>query len=93
MKTFKDYYDKKLKDLAKSAKRDKVSVKRFLTVNYHKTISEYKEWQKGFYNAKDCHSFWHRECENKGIECHRCNKFYSTADWDKMSKKAKNAIK
>ena len=25
---------------------------------------------------KRCHSFWHRECENRDIECHRCSCFY-----------------
>ena len=23
-----------------------------------------------------CHSFWHRECVNKGIHCHECSYFH-----------------
>lgn len=23
-----------------------------------------------------CHSFWHRECENRDKECYRCDKWY-----------------
>jgi hypothetical protein len=93
MKTFEDYYNKKLKELAKCAKIDNISLEEFLLTRYKRTVSEYREWQLGFYNAKDCHSFWHRECLNKGIECQRCNKFYSIAEWDKMSTKEKNNIK
>ncbi|MFA5207436.1 MAG: hypothetical protein WC428_02150 [Candidatus Paceibacterota bacterium] len=93
MKTFEDYYKKKLKKIAKCAKRDNVSIEEFLRINYKKTVLEYREWQMGFYNAKDCHSFWHRECTNKGIECHKCCHYYSIAEWDKMTNKERNNIK
>jgi hypothetical protein len=23
-----------------------------------------------------CHSFWHRECENRGRHCHECDEWY-----------------
>ena len=92
MKTFEDYYNKKLEEIAKCAKRDKISVEEFLRQNYKKTLSEYREWQLSFYSAKDCHSFWHRECVNKGIECNHCNKFYSIAEWDKMTKKEQKEL-
>lgn len=93
MKTFNDFYDKRLKEIKKCSKRDKVSVKDFIKINYHKTVSEFKKWQKQLYTGKSCHSFWHRECVNKGVECYRCNKYYSLKDWDKMSVKEKNNIK
>lgn len=25
---------------------------------------------------KRCHSFWHRECENRDRECYRCEHYY-----------------
>ena len=25
---------------------------------------------------KRCHSFWHRECENRNVECYRCTHFH-----------------
>jgi len=94
MKTFEDYYNKKLKDLVKYAKRDKISVKDFIKKNYKKSLSEYKKWQKGFYESKDCHSFWHRECMNKGSECcNQCVHFYSISEWNKMGTKEKNILK
>jgi hypothetical protein len=92
-KTFRDYYNDKLKDLAKYAKRDKISVKDFIKKNYNRTLSEYRKWQKGFYESKDCRSFWHRECVNKGIECENCCHFYSISEWDKMSTKEQNKLK
>jgi len=88
--TFEDYYKKKLKEITNSAKTDGITVEEILQKYYKKTVDEYMEWQMGFYSAKDCHSFWHRECVNKDTECHRCDKFYSIAEWDKMSIKERN---
>jgi hypothetical protein len=91
--TFEDYYIKKYNAIVSCAKRDKISVDEFLLKNHKKTVEEYRQWQLSFYTAKDCHSFWHRECTNKGIECHHCCHYYSTAEWDKMSTRKRNEIK
>lgn len=93
MKTFEDYYKKELNKIAKYAKRDDMSVNTYINKNYRRTIIQFKAWHKTLYRGKDCHSFWHRECTNKGVECHRCLQYYSAADWDKMSTKEKNNIK
>jgi hypothetical protein len=52
-----------------------------------------EEKEKDNTNNKSCHSFWHRECTNKGFECHRCIYYYSLEDWNKMTKKERNQIK
>ena len=93
MKTFDTYYNKKLAGFKKVAKENKMSVTEYIEKIYRKSIDEYRKWQKSMYEAKDCHSFWHRECTNKGIECHRCDKFYSFEEWDKMNKKERDNIK
>ena len=93
MRTFDDYYNKNLKEIRLCSKRDKVSVEYFIEKHYYKSLSEYKEWIKSHYEGKDCHSFWHRECVNKGIKCNDCIKFYSISEWDKMTIKQKNIIK
>ena len=89
-KTFQDYWNKRIKELTKVAKRDKVTVKKFVKYNYHKTLTEYKKFQKQMYNRKSCHSFWHRECINKDIECQRCCFYFSKKECDKMTKKQQN---
>jgi hypothetical protein len=92
MKTFDDYYKKSLKGAKTGAKNNKMSVEDFIKTFHRMTMEEYKESQKKRYEAKGCHSFWHRECVNRGIECYRCSKFYSYADWDKMTIKERNNI-
>ena len=89
MKTFDDYYRKEYGDIAKSAKAAKLSVTKYVADMYGKTVAQFKTMMRGNYHAKYCHSFWRRECENKGTECHRCSKNYSLAEWDKMSLKEK----
>ena len=91
MKTFDDFYNKKLKQEARYAKKHKKSTKEFIEHNY-KSMTEYKKFMEHLYVMKECHSFWHRDCENKNIECHRCSKFYSYADFDKMSVKQQRNI-
>jgi len=92
MKTFEDYYKKHLNKIIKLAKEDKISVEEFIKTHYLISLSEHKERYEKSYTTKNCHSFWHRECENKGIECHHCNHYYSLAEYDKMTKKEKNQI-
>lgn len=92
MKTFDDYYEKHLSEIKKCAKRDKITIKEFLQKAYHKTIAEYKKWMKTSYNEKNCHSFWKRECENKGKECYHCNQYFSMSEYDKMTKKQKSDL-
>jgi len=93
MKTFDDYYNKKLKDIDKCAKRDHLTREDFVLKNYHKSIEEFRLWYLGKYEGKGCHSFWHRECINRGIKCNDCIKFFSESEWDKMTIKQKNVIK
>ena len=90
---FEDYYKKKLADISKSPNRNGLSVEDFIFKLYRKTLTEYEKMHLEIYKKKECHSFWHRECTNKGVMCDKCVKFYSTEDWDKMSKKEKNVIK
>lgn len=85
--TFNTYYNQKLINMQKIADRDKVSIKTIIFKIYGKTLEEYKEWQKSLYKTKNCYSFWRSECENKGIECYHCNKYYSQEEYDKLTKK------
>ena len=93
MKTFKGYYRKKVADMRKVAKRDSLSLEECLKQRIGKTVDEYKQWQLKLYNRKECHSFWHSECTNRDIDCHRCCHYYSAAEWDKMTVKKRNNIK
>ena len=92
-KHFKLYYDKKIKDMEICAKRDDVSLEECIKIRFHGTILEHKLICLAWYERKDCHSFWHSECINMGEECHHCNQFFSTAEWDKMTKKEKDNTK
>jgi hypothetical protein len=91
--TFEDYYIERYNAIVSCAKRDSLTVKEFLEKRMGKTVEEYKQWQLKLYTAKDCHSFWRRECTNKDTECYHCCHYYSTAEWDKMSTKKRNEIK
>lgn len=86
MKTFDDYYKQSLKSAKIGANNHNMSVKNFIKIFHKKTMEEYKEARKKDYERKACHSFWRRECLNKGIECYRCREFYSFSEFDKISK-------
>jgi hypothetical protein len=90
-KHFKIYCDKRTKELEKCAKRDNLSLEDYIKQCLgKKSLFEYKQFLLKQYEQKGCHSFWHRECINKGHECYHCNKYYSMSEWDKMTKKKKN---
>ena len=91
--TFEDYYLKKIVVMREVAKKDGLSLEECLKLRMGKTVEEYREYQLKNYNRKECHSFWRSVCANKETECHRCNQYYSPAEWDKMSTKKRNEIK
>jgi hypothetical protein len=93
MKTFNNYYKERMKSAKIGAKNHNLSVEVFIKTFHKMTMEEYKAARKRDYERKECHSFWHRECENKGIECHHCCHFFSSAEWDKMTTKEKNNIR
>lgn len=88
MKTFEDYYKKQLNQIKKCAKANKITIEEQLKNVYNKTLVEHEQFLKKSYETKNCHSFWHRECINKGIECHN----FSIEEYDKMTKKQKKDL-
>ena len=80
-------------EVRKLAKKDGLSTEDFLKKLNRGTFKEYKNYLKCRYEFKECHSFWHSECVNRGIECSHCCHFFSRADWDKMTLKERNYIK
>lgn len=93
MKEFETYYKKRMAEIRKLAKKENMSAVEYLKDRNRKTPEEYKEYLRHRYEFKSCHSFWHSECTNRGIECGRCKYFFSQSDWDKMTVKERNRIK
>jgi hypothetical protein len=93
MKTFKDFYNNRLNNIKRGAAMNNMSMTEFLKRVHHQTRKEYRQLQLKRYQGKSCHSFWHRECVNRDIECHRCSHYYSLEEWNKMTTKERNRIK
>jgi hypothetical protein len=92
---FDKYYNKKLKDILKLAKKEKISLKEYIIKRYDfcfrnkiiiNPLTEFKSFKKKEFKRKECHSFWHRECENKYKECYHCCEYYSLHDKAKFEK-------
>jgi hypothetical protein len=92
-KHFKTYCDEKIKGMVECAKRDKLSLEDCLKQRLGRSILEYKILVLSWYEQKQCNSFWHSECENRGSKlCDRCCKYYSRAEWDNMTSIEKSEI-
>jgi hypothetical protein len=92
MKTFNDYYKKRLKSAKIGAKNNNLSIEDFIKTFHRMTMEEYKAAREKEYYNKACHSFWKRECENKGIKCHHCCYFFSIDEWNKMPLKERHRL-
>lgn len=86
IRSFQDYYDYVTYDFKKIAKVRKESLKIFIKEAFNKTLTEFKKDVSKDYHRKMCHSFWHRECENKDIMCDKCCEFKSYAQLAKKNR-------
>lgn len=55
---------------------DEKVVERYLKKIHKKKPEPKSKKLKPIIVSKRCHSFFYSECENKHIECHRCDQFY-----------------
>lgn len=55
---------------------DEKVVERYLKKIHKKKPEPKPKKLKPIIVSKRCHSFFYSECENKHIECHRCDQFY-----------------
>jgi len=92
MNTFDDYFKKRIKLIKSCAKANNVTLEAELKNIFNKTFSEFEEMERKSYTTESCHSFWRRECENKGKMCHQCCHNFSISEYDNMTKAEKSRL-
>lgn len=89
-RNFNRYYNIKLKSIKAVALSQNILVKEYIRKRYNCNLKEYKEKiKKEYFEKKSCTAFLGNRCENKNIECYRCNDYLTEADIDKKLNKKK----